>query len=467
MTTNGLKHPGTDTQSVNRIGLIAAWGLRRNLRSLRFLFAVIICGFLGVAGGYFGSQRLVQQIDEYEAIREAEDQRLSRARMIVQAMPVALRSPSEGSILASGAGSFFGSAALLPAVFGQPIYWNPYTVTNPFLLFQSGGGFASLSMAILILIAFLLTFDAVAAEDRGAALRLVLSYGVRRRTYLLGMFVAGLITLLVPLLIGFLLALLVTGVVGFNLMPSHSVIAGFLILSGLTLAAATLMGLAVSSFSSSARGSLLTLVVLWVSIVWVWPTVSTEITDHFWPIVSEQTTPPPRPSAANEAILNKLPRRATNDASSTASTSAGAVFRTYLHKSSKIADLNDLAGQLQLKNFLSHLSIFEIYRNGVEAACGTGADSYLSFVNRCRMENRQLASWHLGLIEESPSQCYVWTNLDSPLPMDDRSPVVAVSSYEGSLGQVIQSALALLVWVVLAAWSAAVGIERRSLVGAS
>jgi len=128
---------------------------------------------------------------------------------------------------------------------------------------------------VMSLLALLFSYDAVTGERERGTLRQMISNSVSRTTILLGKFLGGIASLLIP----FILALLV-GVLCINLNPnihwdgSAWAELGLLIAASLTfITSFYLLGLMVSTWSRSSSVSMLNCLFLWVLLVLVIPNV--------------------------------------------------------------------------------------------------------------------------------------------------------------------------------------------------
>ncbi|MFC1604746.1 ABC transporter permease subunit [Planctomycetota bacterium] len=128
---------------------------------------------------------------------------------------------------------------------------------------------------IMSLLALLFSYDAVTGERERGTLRQIISNSVSRTTILLGKFLGGTASLIIP----FILALLV-GVLYINLNPniqwdgSAWAELGLLIAASLTfITSFYLLGLMVSTWSRSSATSILNCLFLWVLLILVIPNV--------------------------------------------------------------------------------------------------------------------------------------------------------------------------------------------------
>jgi ABC-type transport system involved in multi-copper enzyme maturation permease subunit len=141
---------------------------------------------------------------------------------------------------------------------------------------------------VMTVLALLFSYDAVTGERQRGTLRLVISNSVSRTTILLGKFLGGTASLLIP----FLLALLV-GVLYINLNPSIQWTAsawaelGLLAVASITFVTLFyLLGLTVSTFSRYSAVSILNCLFVWVLLILAIPNLAPYISAQVYHIPS-------------------------------------------------------------------------------------------------------------------------------------------------------------------------------------
>jgi ABC-type transport system involved in multi-copper enzyme maturation permease subunit len=145
---------------------------------------------------------------------------------------------------------------------------------------------------IISLLALLFSYDAIAGERQNGTLRLVISNSISRPKILLGKFIGGSASLLIP----FVLALLV-GVLYVSINPvvqwDDSAWAELALLTAASITFITLfylLGLMVSTFSKSSSVSILNCLFLWVLLILVIPNICPYISAQFCRIPSIKET---------------------------------------------------------------------------------------------------------------------------------------------------------------------------------
>ena len=141
---------------------------------------------------------------------------------------------------------------------------------------------------IMSLLAILFSYDAIAGEREKGTLKLIISNSISRANLLLGKWIGGTLSLLIP----FIFSLLISAIyitVNPNINWDGSAWATFflfLLASIIFIAAFYLLGLLISSFSKHASTSILTSLFLWVIFILVIPNLSPYIAAQLYRIPS-------------------------------------------------------------------------------------------------------------------------------------------------------------------------------------
>jgi ABC-type transport system involved in multi-copper enzyme maturation permease subunit len=138
------------------------------------------------------------------------------------------------------------------------------------------------------LLAILFSYDAIAGERQNGTLRLVIANSISRTKVLLGKFIGGTISLIIP----FILALLV-GVLYISINPAiqwdGSAWAELALLTAASITFITLfylLGLMVSSFSRHSFTSILNCLFLWILLILVIPNICPYISAQLYRVPS-------------------------------------------------------------------------------------------------------------------------------------------------------------------------------------
>jgi len=120
--------------------------------------------------------------------------------------------------------------------------------------------------------AIILTYDAISGEREDGTLKLMMSNSISRASVILGKYLGGLISLLIPLMAAIILNLIIVLILGVNFTPEQWGRIGMISLISLVYASCFLMlGLFVSSITRSSTVSLVILLFLWTVFVAIIP----------------------------------------------------------------------------------------------------------------------------------------------------------------------------------------------------
>ena len=148
--------------------------------------------------------------------------------------------------------------------------------------------FEFLVRVILSLSAIFLAYDVISGEREAGTLRLMFSNSVKRSTLLLGKFLGGLLSLLIPLLLSFLLGLLIASfspLIDFQ-SPEHGRLGFIFLLSALYLTSFFTLGIFVSTLTRRSKITLLISLLIWVFLLFIVPNASFEMAQKIKPVPS-------------------------------------------------------------------------------------------------------------------------------------------------------------------------------------
>ncbi len=249
---------------------------------------------------------------------------------------------------------------------------------------------------LLSLAAFLFTHDAIVGEKESGTLKLVMANSLPRHTLLSGKFWGAMLVLIGVLLLCVVLNLLIVlTLADLSLDFSHAVHIGVMVLlSVVYLAGCTSLGLLISAHSSSRRGSLTTVLFVWVSMVLLWPQMGKTIAELFHEEVHELehtkhvyehgdgtfTWHPIRGYAHGLADENNNPLDPTfiKELSSALRSE-----RTH-HQELANALLWRRVQQVNLAQNIVRVSPMGAYQYAMEAIAGTGLPRYRHFIDQAR-----------------------------------------------------------------------------------
>lgn len=262
-----------------------------NLLSFRFIITLLLCLVL-IPLGIFVS------IKEYENARADYQQSLGLVRDASQGMRNAidveakgLRPPSPFSIFAEGLDKVLPNEILSTRNEGLSL-GNNRSMDDPLSVLFGKMDFLFIVGVVMSLLAILFTFDATTREKEGGTLRLALANAIPRHRLLVGKIFGNFITFLIPFILAILISitiLLLTGII-----PLFQ--SGNLLRLGIIIGIAILfififfnLGLMISSLTHNSMTSQITLMFIWVLVVFALPRASGMMARIVYPVKTQQT----------------------------------------------------------------------------------------------------------------------------------------------------------------------------------
>lgn len=288
-------------------GFHAAWTvagreLAEQLTSLRFLIIGLLVLGLTPLAIYVGARDYTNRLEDYNRLMaQRQAIRAGRAGRRVRGFDEPWTSENELMVLRVLRPPEVLSVLVRGLDGTMPGYWDfsPYGIeTGPAALPSQwlGDILGQIDLEFLIrvvlgLLAILLAFDSVVGEKELGTLRVVLSQPISRSAFISGKLLAGMTTLLIPLLMMFLTALLVAHFLGINLLAADTLakISLLVVTSAGYLACLYAGGLLISSLTMTQKTSIVILLVTWVVIVLAIPPLATVIARAIAPTPSAQS----------------------------------------------------------------------------------------------------------------------------------------------------------------------------------
>ena len=247
--------------------------------------------------------------------------------------------------------------------------------------------------------AILFTFDAIAGERGRGTLSLMMSNSVSRGQILLGKYLGAFLTLMVPLVIGILMNLLFIYLSGnIPLEGSHWLrILGMTGLFALLVSIFIFLGLFFSSRVSNAITSLVWLLLTWVLLAFVFPSLLGTFVGNLNPIPSvdevsmqwetqlEELRDEFGPFGGSGGRPTKLAKAASAE-DPEATRLWAAYFTREIETKTRFADehINRQFQQVQLARDLTQISPVSTFQYAMEGLANTGIVSYMNFVKQAR-----------------------------------------------------------------------------------
>jgi len=243
----------------------------------------------------------------------------------------------------------------------------------------------------------LFTFDAVAGERAHGTLSLMMANQISRGQVLLAKYLGAFFTLMVPLVIGVLMNLLViylSGNIPFNSSDCLRIL-GMVGLFGLHISIFIFLGLFFSSRVSNAITSLVWLLLTWVCLAFIFPSLLGLFVGTLDPIPSiEIVSSRKRTQLANIddefRPMELLEKTKLSEAPSVDNPSAARRWATYFSRKNEIrtrsADehVDQQFRQVRLARELTQISPIVCFQHAMEGLAGTGITRYMDFVKQVR-----------------------------------------------------------------------------------
>lgn len=368
------------------IWTITAREILDNLMSMKFLFGTVLCLVLVVISTIVSLQDYQNRIDEYDTVIAEFNEKPDAFYYKMYRKPEAL------SIFARGFEKRFGNVAEL---IYMPVQARGFMSASEGAEFSAE--FASIDFVfvvrvILSLLAIFLAYDAISGEYERGTLKLMLSRPVSRASIILGKLIAGSICLLIPLIMSFIIGILIVQLVGgVAFTPEEWVrISLMFVVTVLCVMSFYMIGLVVSSRTRQASTSLLILLLIWITGVFLIPGIATSAMDRY-----RRMTPTPAKGIA--AINKDFQRRQQKDPGPEYHPSNRDAYAKYRIKWDELDDeknrsiwnlqnryLDRLYSQADLVRWICRISPSESCMYASEAMARTNVDAYRNFMRFSR-----------------------------------------------------------------------------------
>jgi len=256
-----------------------------NLLSLRFMLSLILIISLFAASTFIFVGKYRQESGDYwkKTNKNLSDLRKSLSRLNDLAFheQQIFRKPKALTLCVEGYEKSFPNYVKfnifnigLPEVKGSPNFTLPHF---------SDVNWVFIISLILSFVALVFTFDSVCGEKEAGTLRMVLANTIPRYKVLLGKYFGAMLTLCIPLLVGVLVSLIiviVSNIGGISRLQWLKILV-IVILSLLYLSAFVFLGVFVSSTATHSANSMVLLLLIWVSLVILIPSLGRTVSSMF------------------------------------------------------------------------------------------------------------------------------------------------------------------------------------------
>ena len=374
------------------IWTVAAREILDNLMSLKFLFGTALCLALVVISTVVSLNDYQKRMDEYDtaiANYKEEPNVFYNAQIY--------RKPEVLSIFVRGFEKRFGNVVNIDDK--VPVQAGGFMGTLRSAEFSTE--FASIDFlfvvkVILSLLAIFLSYDAISGEYELGTLKLALSRPVSRASIILGKLISGIVCLLIPLIISLIVGILIVQLIGGVPFTSEdwlrtASIAGVAILCVMSF---YMLGLVVSSRTHQAAVSLLILLIIWLTGIFLIPEIAAAVVDRY-----RLTMPSPDKDIA---ALRKIPRNKMGRDPIPNWYKEPEAYARWRMKWDELQDeannsvwklqrqyLNRLYSQADLVRWICRISPSESCAYAAEAMARTDVTAYKKFMRHVRSYHKQ------------------------------------------------------------------------------
>ena len=264
-----------------------------NILSFRFLMGLLIYFSLIVTNLFVLTRGYEDRLQSYQtAIRENEDEISKITRYSEFGLTRRLkcdRQPKLLSIFNEGVDKRKGNVVTVAHGY-VPAVAEQHGSDNPYLNIFSSIDFTVICQVVMSLLALLFSYDAISREKEAGTLGLTLSCAVPRPKLLLGKYIAGMVSISLPLLASFVAGLLViqfSPYVSFSGSDWGRILLIFLV-SMLYVSLFFLVGLFLSTRTDRPSITLMFSMCVWVLFVLIIPNLTVLLVEHASPIQSEE-----------------------------------------------------------------------------------------------------------------------------------------------------------------------------------
>jgi ABC-type transport system involved in multi-copper enzyme maturation permease subunit len=268
--------------------LIIRKEILHNILSLRFIIALLLFFILIMGSISMMAANYRKQLSDYSEGRIGMEQRLKQAKDLREVQTMGLsaeKRPSALSVFSIGLEKEMTRSATVHMWQETQVGGSKYA--NPLFLLYQTPDVAYIVNIVISLLAILFVFDTISGEKEEGTLKLMLSNSVPRDAILLGKWIGGFLSLIIPFLLAFFGGWVVTYLLApLSLRGDQGLkLLGFLITSLLYISVFFGLGMFISTLTHRPGTSLMVALFAWVILVLTIPNVT--------PIIARQIEPTP------------------------------------------------------------------------------------------------------------------------------------------------------------------------------
>jgi len=265
--------------------------LLENMLSFRFLITLLLCVVLIPLGIFVSSKQYENSRNDYQQSLTLYQQSMQGMKNAVNVEAKGMRPPSPFSIFAGGLDKSLPNEIVSSRTKGLLLN-NNRTMDSPLSTLFGRMDFLFSISVVMSLLAIMFTFDAVTREKEEGTLRLALSNEIPRHNIIIAKYIGNFITFLIPFIAAMLISIIILSLSGVIPVFQSGNMVRLLFIMGVSLlfiSAFFNLGLMVSSLTQRSLTSQITLLFLWVLLVFAIPRASGMIAGIIRPVKTLQT----------------------------------------------------------------------------------------------------------------------------------------------------------------------------------
>ncbi len=273
---------------------------------------------------------------------------------------------------------------------------------------------------ILSFVALLMTFDSLSAEKERGTLGVIMSNPVPRNRLILGKYISGMLTLMIPLFIGLLLCLIILNVSGLAIVSGGQWlnILVFVGISMLYLSVFVLLGMVVSSRSAKSSSSIVLLLFIWVTVVVIIPSAGRIVAEKLVKVPTRSDVERQIKEAGDE-IWHNCDRYGKNAGSWGGSDlkadwinppARARLFNALADSRNRINDeyINKVIEQISLGRNVTRVSPTVVYQCATETIAGTGVARFQRLHSQLKRYRETLEDYVMSMDKNDPDSYHLW-----------------------------------------------------------
>jgi len=262
-----------------------------NLLSFRFFITLLLCVVLIPLGIFVGTKAYKNSLNDYQQSMNLYRESIQGMKNAIDVEAKGLRPPSPFSIFAGGLDKSLPNEIVSTRKDGLQL-GNNRTMDAPLSILFGKMDFLFSISVVMSLLAILFTFDATTREKEEGTLALALSNSIPRYQIIIGKYLGNFFTFLIPFAVAMLISIIILSLSGIIPLFQSDNFLRLLIIIGVSLLFISVffnLGLMVSSLTHRSLTAQITLLFLWVLMIFAMPRVSSMIAGVIYPVKTQQT----------------------------------------------------------------------------------------------------------------------------------------------------------------------------------